>query len=615
MKFHTICLYGFLGLTLTIINNNKNQVEAKLGKRSLVEVELSQSALEVEQERERQRGRMGDGDDGLLDGNGRRQDRKGLLNRGDEDPYTEFSFDDPLEFCVALLGNGYKFWAYTAAFARITEEVGSIKCATGGSSASIMTFFLESISINPTTHRCGRRLCTDTEKRQREALLWKSFNGIPVFDMTFNLYLVDILVDIFLYMMKYDNHWRLLRDKGYTDAFRGALARARENFKMAVGNAGLAFTAWRMLNFDELWTTVAMSPDPDFHLQDIRQSVKEAISMGGDFTTERFVRTAFINWKEIAYTWGRVASFFAGYGDYDHRGMDDWMETCAPKAVGGNWDNVRYQEGSNGRSNCGEEFLSLYNTHQQHFKRGKHTNRADDYIGAHLPVLVATSLVVGEGAANWDNAKVQYMSGSNVEFEPGFDSFRIGYFGKGSHLEKVYDHVVATYPHRLRTERFYPIAGATWAQVLYTSPAEPGLSPGVRVNEESISLGGWADPLRVNVAYGLGALRVIAIVARNDDQFFPRTAAKHVGATDKQLDALYSYDNSDSEILKELANATGVWCTDWLSIPPQAGGAVFDDAYNCPLLSNDTFFANVTNFNSTAEIRSCSGVAGVSIVM
>eukprot|EP00549_Striatella_unipunctata_P025716 CAMPEP_0118722820 /NCGR_PEP_ID=MMETSP0800-20121206/31642_1 /TAXON_ID=210618 ORGANISM="Striatella unipunctata, Strain CCMP2910" /NCGR_SAMPLE_ID=MMETSP0800 /ASSEMBLY_ACC=CAM_ASM_000638 /LENGTH=103 /DNA_ID=CAMNT_0006631141 /DNA_START=103 /DNA_END=414 /DNA_ORIENTATION=- len=102
-------------------------------------------------------------------------------------------------------------------------------------------------------------------------------------------------------------------------------------------------------------------------------------------------------------------------------------------------------------------------------------------------------------------------------------------------------------------------------------------------------------------------------MARNDQQDFPRTILPFLGATNDQLEELYSYDNSASEILEEIGNATAVWCGDWLGLREYAIDEVFLDAYNAPLITTDPLFSTVTNAVALAEIRGCSSTPGLDI--
>jgi len=528
----------------------------------------------------------------------------------EEDPIIEFDREN-LEYCVALLGNGYKFWSYTAAFARLSEDVGSVECASGGSSASIMAFFVESIAINPSTRICGNRPCTNTEKRQREALLWKSFNAVPMFEGLFNAFVLNILYDIFILLFQFNSAWMLLQDDGYWEALQGARQRATRAFFKAFRNAGLSEMI-PFFNFEALWMLIAVSPDSDTHIRDIAQSIKDAAASAGDFTKDRFFRTAFASWEHIARLWGKGASFYAGYGPYNHAAVDRWLTTCVPKQVGQTWRQAAKKIGSNGISTCGEEFLRIWSIHQKLFTWPIHKSRGDDPVGLHRPTVTAVSLITGDAVELWKDGVRQYRQAQfPVTFEPNFDDYRIGYFAKKTDLVRIKTALDTYYTDRFRPQRFHPLGGYTWQDVLSTSPAEPGLSPGVPLADDLVALGGWADPLRINVAYGLGAKRVVSILQRNDDHFFPVIVSFLLNADEGLLFYLYSLDFF-GEIMQEIANATAVWCTDWGAFDPYDGDSLFRDAYlYSPVITTDPYFANVTNQVDSARIRACSPIPGL----
>eukprot|EP00549_Striatella_unipunctata_P022598 CAMPEP_0118688468 /NCGR_PEP_ID=MMETSP0800-20121206/8940_1 /TAXON_ID=210618 ORGANISM="Striatella unipunctata, Strain CCMP2910" /NCGR_SAMPLE_ID=MMETSP0800 /ASSEMBLY_ACC=CAM_ASM_000638 /LENGTH=569 /DNA_ID=CAMNT_0006585737 /DNA_START=167 /DNA_END=1876 /DNA_ORIENTATION=- len=505
----------------------------------------------------------------------------------EDEPFHEFNFDDPLEFCVSMKGNGYKFSSYIGAFARISEELGSIHCATGGSSSSIMVFLMESVAINPSTRRCngGRRPCTDLEKRRREALLFKSFTQVPLFDGLYSAFLE-------------------LTDTG------GGLGETGPDFVLGILRALANRGFGDLVNFVDLaalFHLLLQSPRPRLHLEDL---IDEFIpGLFAALPNDAFVRTGIVNFNHIAELFGRIGDFYSGYGPYNNRGMEQWLDRCNELFVGLSWDEAIELDGGN---LCEADFLRIYNQFLR--QRGNLRfvrSRLDEPVGTHRYALVVTSLIVGDAAAQWRAASEQYRQWQDVTFSPSFDDFRYGYFGDETQLDRVVANLRADYSDRIRAQRFEPLVGYTWKETLSISPAEPGLSPGIPLNDDMIAVGGWSDPLRVNVAYGLGPKRVIAVVVRNDTYSFERRAIGLLGASEEQQEELYS-NEVESEVLKELSNATGVWCMDWGFISDfNVGGLFIDGYYNSPLLTTDDFLSRASNSDPNTLIRSCSGVAGI----
>ena len=82
-----------------------------------------------------------------------------------------------LKLCAAIKGNGPRILSHFTSLARITEELGMLDAAAGGSSGSISMFLYESMSMNAAVNKCGDRPCSASEKAARMALLLKSVHG------------------------------------------------------------------------------------------------------------------------------------------------------------------------------------------------------------------------------------------------------------------------------------------------------------------------------------------------------------------------------------------------------------------------------------------------------
>jgi len=141
----------------------------------------------------------------------------------------------------------------------------------------------------------------------------------------------------------------------------------------------------------------------------------------------------------------------------------------------------------------------------------------------------------------------------------------------------------------LSNAQFVPLGPATWREVLSSSPAEPGFSPGVPLSSGFVSVGGWADPLRVTPLEALGARRTIAINRLGGVGGFTENVTRLLNASDEQIMALYSTTDPASSFYVGLSVATGIWCTNW---DGQGGdpNLLFNDAYNSPLITDDRRF-------------------------
>ena len=144
-------------------------------------------------------------------------------------------------------------------------------------------------------------------------------------------------------------------------------------------------------------------------------------------------------------------------------------------------------------------------------------------------------------------------------------------------LDRRYDDLIA--------DQFVPLGAATWREALASSPAEPGFAPGQPLSSGVVSVGGWADPLRVIPLEALGAKDTITINRLGGVGGFTASVTKLLNASESDLEALYSTTDPTSSFYIGLDIATGVWCTDWDS---QGGdpNRLFDDAYTSPLITS-----------------------------
>ncbi|MEL7313189.1 MAG: hypothetical protein AAFN07_16850, partial [Pseudomonadota bacterium] len=120
--------------------------------------------------------------------------------------------------------------------------------------------------------------------------------------------------------------------------------------------------------------------------------------------------------------------------------------------------------------------------------------------------------------------------------------------------------------------------------------AEPGFSPAVPLSSGFVSVGGWADPLRVQPLVALRAKSVVAINRLGGVGGFTADVTRLLNATEQDIDALYSTVDPSSSFFIGLDIATGVWCTDWdgqMSDP----NLLFNDAYTSPLITTSAQLA------------------------
>ncbi len=492
--------------------------------------------------------------------------------------------------CAGIRGNGQNLFAHYGALARHVEEYGAVKCAAGGSSGSITTFFLESMWANPDVHLCGnekKRKCRNAEVDARMSLMLKSVVGLVETGVFQDVETVTALLDEItasdieellsgpLPQEGVDALSRLLRDLG------------------------------PLIN-SELIELLATSPDPVFHATDIIEGLQDGIQFNVN-SSQVFLRTSVVDFDEFASFLGGYGSFYAGYGPADRPGMQAWLDACATPSVGLTWEQARTLPADTGLS-CGDTFGELFNTYRELFASSGGPNRADDPVGRYLPVFGVTGVLTGDAIAHWQEARDAWLRAEPIDFEPSFDDVGVGYWGHPRELARMERRLQRRYDD-LVAEQFVPLGASSWREVLKSSPAEPGFSPAVPLEAGVLSVGGWADPLRIIPLEALGARRTIAINRLGGVGGFTESVTRLLNASDAEVDALYSVTDPASSFYIGLAEATGVWCTNWDGQNSDPN-LLFNDAYNSPLITSDRGLLrprnNYANVGPDYQIGGCT---------
>ena len=120
------------------------------------------------------------------------------------------------------------------------------------------------------------------------------------------------------------------------------------------------------------------------------------------------------------------------------------------------------------------------------------------------------AVLKGDAIALWEEAREAWINATPIPFEPDFADVGVGYWGQERELRRMARRLDRRYAD-LVSAQFMPLGSASWREVLSSSPAEPGFSPAVPLSSGFVSVGGWADPLRVQPLVALRAKSVIAI--------------------------------------------------------------------------------------------------------
>lgn len=512
--------------------------------------------------------------------------------------------DDPLadEFearnvCVAVRGNGQRIFAHFAALSRIVEHYGLIAGVSGGSSASITAFLLESVELNPALETCGDRTCTASEQAARAAFLLKSIQGY-----------VDVLgaTDEALALRQLAPLAGQVQEQGIAGLAESDPEAARAALLDLLGSDDL-----RELVNPELLELLQTSSDPAFHVRDIAG----ALSSFGSFSTDDpkiLVRPGVIDFQVLARKVGRIANFYAAYGPSDDAAVADLLDACAIPSRGLSWPETAALPA--GDSTCGERYAEIVTAYRDALVADEDAfdARVDDEVGAWIPALISTSVITGESVAGWEAARAQYLAGEEPVLDVTFEDVRFGYWGLDSDLARVqsnprgYDDA--------KTAKFLSLGEATWAHALSYSPAEPGLTRALELPDGSVSAGGWSDLHPVLALQNLGCDEVVYVTRTGGESTFAQGVATLLGMQPEDQSALYD-PATDSAYDRSIREADAVWCTRWDEGSAADIPALAADAFDAPMVTDDPAFtegeAAYGNVQPDLDLPGCASISGV----
>jgi len=501
--------------------------------------------------------------------------------------------DEPT-LCAAIRGNGQLITAHFPALARIVEHYGPISGAAGGSSASITTFFLESIQMNPFVEDCGGQRCTLEESSARISLMLKSILGyIAGLGTTEEALAVQAILPVIQEIQDADIAGLLDTD---VDAALDALQTILESDDLG-----------DLIN-PEVLALLSETENPLFHIGDLLT----AIGSFGSFSAEDpliFVRPGLIDFAAFGRKLARVANFYAGYGPIDEAGFQNFLSSCAADSVGLSWAEIA--ELSVGENTCGELFGGLFLAYRTTLLADEESfpTRADDPVGGSMQALISTSVLTGDAVAEFQAARAAYNDALEVTLDVAFSDVSFGYWGSADDLATV-----ASNPEGYNDEktlRFRSLGSATWGEVLALSPAEPGLARALEITDDEISAGGWSDLHPTLALRNLGCEKIVYVTRTGNESAFAQGVATLFGMSIFEKEDLYDLDNANSSYALSLAEADAVWCTDW----DQFGGTelleIAEDAYDAPMESSDPYFTDPSGANGPYDgLESSIGLRG-----
>ncbi|KIH76882.1 hypothetical protein GFER_07230 [Geoalkalibacter ferrihydriticus DSM 17813] len=462
--------------------------------------------------------------------------------------------------------------AHFGGLARMVEHYGPVYAVSGGSSASLTSFILDSIQMNPAMARCGEGRCDFAAESARIALALKSFQGYTEY--------LAISGEILAIYAGRPIIGRI-QAAGIEEMLASDPVAAQEALKDVLRQEDLA----RFVN-PELIELVQSSQFPEFHIQDIIDSNKNFGRLSADESKILF-RPGLISFAELSRQLGITASFYAGYEPANLVGYSAFLDACAERSVGKPWSEIR--EISVGEATCGKLFYSLMGEFDQRSAAGNYPSRLDDTVGAGMPALISTSVLTGAAVNEINQSQTAYVAGeSEVFLNVNFNDVRFGYWGSREAMSVL--ETTTNYRSDLKSKKALGLGEASWRMVLQYSPVEPGLDRALPIDDFNVSAGGWSDLSPVLVLKDIGCDKVVFVTRAGDESVFATGVAEMLGMTQAERADLYDLTDPESSASQSLREADAILCTNWNEVGPTSFEALINDAYNAPLQTTDPFF-------------------------
>lgn len=390
-----------------------------------------------------------------------------------------YSFAEP-NYCAGIRGNGELAPAHWASMAKIIENKGFPKTVSGGSSAAISLFLLDSVSRNKNLND------SESVKRTEQALLVKTL--VPHIEY---LLAKDAKVPV---IMRLVGNITGIAKGGFISGLKKAVQVARDvdDFFEVLGKYG------PLLN-PEL--VKGLKSNFSFYKKEIAESISVFGAFDARDDLKIFYRSGLVDFKFLAVIFGRIGDFYAGNGDRSvNKKMSEFLNHCAPLSKDKLWEELATQN-----PEC-KKLLHKSLADYYGPKRVRTNRQVSDSIvrpttklvrkfpnkmifeavGSGLDALPTTAIIHGEGAKKYKRLLKKYISnkGKNLEdFSLNFYSdLSYGYWGRQSSLEKIANNRDSA---DIKSSKFLAMPKGTWFEVLATSPAEPGLANIQRVPDSS----------------------------------------------------------------------------------------------------------------------------------
>ncbi|MBT3585139.1 MAG: hypothetical protein HN509_09535 [Halobacteriovoraceae bacterium] len=557
-------------------------------------------------------------------------------------------------YCAAIRGNGELMPAHWGSMARLVERYGVPAGMSGGSSASITMFLMESIALNPIVKNNTQR-----------ALLIKSIEGYfeTLTQTSEGKALISLLKDKAAISQLVQ---KIAASQGQLDGATSAEVTAFQLKHMQDIQAVMQSSDLKEILNPEMLQyiqqTIGMSKvlqetkNPSLKKQvDYRYGqIEQAFKNFGKFSTTTdntlFFRPGIISFEKVAKLFGRMANFYASYDlgkDNQVKASVDAMMTqflsaCSADSKGKSWQEI-VARAPVCRQMLGKSILDYRNeTKKLELAGTQLKRRVEENIGKHISTFPTTSVIIKKGVTRYQKAHAAYQTTTDKNFGENFKihptQYRFGYWGNTKELKQIKSNlknksgftdargIKVNLSKDKKSSKFLSLGSASWLTALSTSPAEPGLARILPIKNRTdiLSAGGWDDLHPTMVLRAAGCKNIIYVTRRGGDSMFGQGVVRKltriggfdwqewegltaeqkreknargdkddVGKKASSWSKLYNLANPESSFSKSLTLADAVWCTNWDQQNVKTGiPAVVADGYNAPLYngSNNQFF-------------------------
>lgn len=492
---------------------------------------------------------------------------------------------EPLERCVALRGNGTHLLAHTTALAKITNRWGEVQAMAGGSSGTITTFLYESILMNPAVN------FLQGEHRSRAiSLLLKSIAG----------YTQEVLDA---------PEWKALIGIGtLAGRLKGqpSLNLPPAEFQKAAADLLQIFTSDDIRELINPEILEALDPANDQNIVEYKNRVEEvkkaAMSLVGldASDVDVFFRPGLINFPHLIDLVGRIADFYAGYGGSQAE-MAGFIAACGSGTEEKTWKELAPKLTSQGT--CAVRFSGLVRDWRKN-RNATTKSRLMDEQGSRLKNIMITSVVTSPAAINTlRRYNTDYHRGATRQLNFNFDDVGFGYWVSSS---LGFDPVKTWRESNGdgKSNKAINLGHAkAWREILEKSPREPSLGSYTEFADGeamagALSLGGWADLHPVQVLKAAGCGKVIYVTRRGPETSFISAGipyqgrkksglAELLGMNESTYNEVYNLASPESAFSRAVAQADGVWCTDWNRFSAFEQEGIAASGWSAPLVTRD----------------------------